>query len=232
MGEDTSAIAPPDSEDDGLDSLPKEWRAKEGQPDPRDRGPTSDVRYCKGIEDVESFVSLFKRHPSCVDVMELFGGEAGVLRLSVRRGLRSGGNIDLVTHWNLLNPRHVKEFEKLHKKLKPEVLIMAMPCTGFSVLQYCFAKTHPEAFARALAEGTQLACVAGCAAIRQMSWKKHFVAENPADSRLWQLSLWRRILALAKVQFVDLDQCAFGLKRPDGLFVRKKAKWSHPRLKS
>ena len=156
--------------------------------------------------------------------MELFGGEGGVLRLSVRRGLRGGGNVDLRTHWNLLNPRHLAMFVELHCALRPEVLIMAMPCTGFSELQICFAQTHPESFRRALLEGTKLAIVAAGAATRQMSWRKHFLAENPLRSKLWNLTLWRRLLSLPGVHFTDCDQCAYGLKRPDGLHYKKATK--------
>ena len=101
---------------------------------------------------------------------------------------------------------------------------MAMPCTGFSQLQICFAQTHPEAFKRALLEGTRLAVLAGSAAIRQMSWKKHFLAGNPLQSKLWKLSLWQRILNLPTVYAVACDQCAYGLMRPDGLFIKKPTK--------
>ena len=82
--------------------------------------------------------------------------------------------MDLVTHWNLLNSKHVRAFQALQKRLKPKVRVMAMPCTGFSMLQVCFAKTHPESFRRALKEGTALAIVAATAARQQLLDKRHF----------------------------------------------------------
>ena len=74
---------------------------------------------------VDDVVSNFERNPSKVDVMELFGGEAGVIRLCLKRGLSSGGNVDLKTQWNLLDDRHFEAFIKLHDKLRPAVVIMA-----------------------------------------------------------------------------------------------------------
>ena len=45
---------------------------------------------------------LRRRHPA--DALEPFGGQGGVMKLCVRRGLRGGGNVDLTTNWNLLDP--------------------------------------------------------------------------------------------------------------------------------
>ena len=84
-----------------------------------------EIHYCERIEGFETFLNCFERGGT-VDVMELFGGEAGVMKPVIKRGLRSGGNVDLVTHWNLLNPEHVRQFVRFRCLLKPAVLIMAM----------------------------------------------------------------------------------------------------------
>ena len=42
------------------------------------------------------------------DVFELFGGEGGVLKASVRRGLKAGANFDLTTSFDLHNPSHIQ----------------------------------------------------------------------------------------------------------------------------
>ena len=69
--------------------------------------------YCNTFDDFYGFTTLFKKHAAQVDVLELFGGEAGVIKICLRRGLSSGGNVDLRTQWNLLTPRHVEAFERL-----------------------------------------------------------------------------------------------------------------------
>ena len=106
--------------------------------------------------------------------------------------------MDLVTHWNLLNPKHVRAFQALQEKLKPNVSVMAMPCTGFSVLLICFAKTHPESFKRALKEGTALAIVATIAARQQLLDKRHFIAENPKESKIWDLKIWNSYFVITR----------------------------------
>ena len=41
------------------------------------------------------------------------------------------------------------------------------------------------------------------------------MCENPKDPLLWQLSVWRHMLQLPGVVFTDVDQCCYGLRRPD-----------------
>ena len=66
------------------------------------------------------------------DLLEVFGGEAGVTRIAVRKRLVSGGNFDLVTGCNLLDKNQREALFRLIKSLSPLVVIMGPPCTAFS----------------------------------------------------------------------------------------------------
>ena len=117
-----------------------------------------------------------------VDIVELFGGEGGVLNRCLKRGLTSGGNIGLVTSWGLLRPDHLRALYSLYDKLRPRVVVMAMPSAVFSKLNRCFAQKHPASFKRAVAQGTVLASVAAHVARTQVSECDSFLAEDPAES--------------------------------------------------
>ena len=59
------------------------------------------------VDDLDSFLTS-DANLGTVDVMEIFGGEGGVGHLAIRRRLKSGGNIDLVTGHDPL-PKDVQE---------------------------------------------------------------------------------------------------------------------------
>ena len=90
--------------------------------------------------ELEAFLSRIPERHGRVDVVELFGGVGGVLKVLVRRGFKGGENFDLVCGWNLLNPEHFRAFIRYVEKYRPAIVIVAPPCTAFSVLLHCFGQ--------------------------------------------------------------------------------------------
>ena len=60
-----------------------------------------------------------------IDVMEIFGGEAGVSRLLIRRHYRVGANYDLVCGYDLSQPTHVQSMWRYIHRHRPSVIIAA-----------------------------------------------------------------------------------------------------------
>ena len=62
-----------------------------------------------------------------------------------------------------------------------------------------------------------------CAALAIQQWKRgaFFSIENPLQSLMWNLKLFKRFAVLQYVRFVQIDQCAFGSehKKPTGVLT-------------
>ena len=78
----------------------------------------------------EAYVALNTTGTS-IDVMELFGGEGGVTRIAVRRNLKSGGNLDIVSGYDLSSTAEQNLLFAYIRKFKPLCIVMAPPCTAF-----------------------------------------------------------------------------------------------------
>ena len=68
---------------------------------------------------------------SQLDVVEICGGEGGVLRLAARKHLRTGQNFDLRTGSDLTKKSDVDKLWLYLAKYKPRVIVGAPPCTAF-----------------------------------------------------------------------------------------------------
>ena len=53
------------------------------------------------MQQLDLYEALLPFNEYCVDVVEVFGGSAGVAKILIRRCFTSGGNWDLIVGWNL-----------------------------------------------------------------------------------------------------------------------------------
>ena len=167
-------------------------------------------------EDIFKLVYATHTRRGAIDVMEIFGGKAGVCQISVRKGLSSGGNWDLTTGINLSSKSEVQMLIDFVHKHAPKVLVMGPPCTAFGCWSRLNAIKAPESHAKSLATGLPLALLAARLAQIQLSCKRHFVLENPRDSKLWELPQYQQLARHNLVVMATCDQCAYGLTDPDG----------------
>ena len=93
-------------------------------------------------------------------VMELFGGEGGVTKVSIQRHLRTGRNVDIVTGLDLTKEEDVNILLDYIDKHMPKVIIMGPPCTAFAALSRVNRKLHPETWAKSREVGAKLANLA------------------------------------------------------------------------
>ena len=187
---------------------------------------------CDGIE---TFLAQARKRTFTgqVDVMEMFGGAADTSRLLVRRyNAVTGINFDLTCGFNLRNQKHVQLLIQYVDEFKPVVVVMAPPCTGLKGWAGVNRVVNPEGHARSVENSTALGKLAAAIAARQLNAGRHFVAENPRGSQLWQLPEWQHLLP--RVARCTFDQCRTGLRRrkPPLLPVMKPTEmWaSHPAL--
>ena len=71
-----------------------------------------------------------------VDVVELCGGQGGVLQVLIRRrhhrGFRPGLNLDLKTGVDLSDDRELSWVWKYFETCEPYIVVMAAPCVGLA----------------------------------------------------------------------------------------------------
>ena len=168
---------------------------------------------------------------STVHVCELFGGDGVTSTLCSRRlGLSSGRNFNLTCGVNLLAPADITRLWAYLSDSRPDVVIMAPPCTGFGPWMYLNRIIHPDAVARALRTGIPLANLAAEVARWQLQHGRHFVVEQPRNSTMFSLEKWQALLPSCVVG--HCDQCRFGLKDQHGVPLMKPTTFlaSHPLL--
>ena len=67
-----------------------------------------------------------------IDIMEIWGGNAGVSKVSIRRCLRTGQNFDIVTGADLTKYHNQQVLLNYIRQHRPLVIVMGPPCTAFS----------------------------------------------------------------------------------------------------
>ena len=167
---------------------------------------------CSGME---AFYKLATRPASYfgqVDVVEIFGGEAGTSQVLVRRFNTSvGPNFDLTCGFNPRDSRHIELLFQYFEFCKPTVVDMAPPCTGLKGWAGINAVVNPQGHQQSVENSEAMGRLAAKIAILQLNAGRHFIVENPEGSALWELSDWKRLRAhVARVRF---DQVQLGLRR-------------------
>ena len=181
------------------------------------------------FEDLESFNTWNSSQQSGFhDVAELCGGAGGTGALLVRRGYRAGPNFDIACGIDLMKQCNKAQFLEYLDKCRPTILIISTPCTGMKGFSALNRAINHAGWLRSRRVSVPLAKLAGIAAMAQMSAGRHFIAEHPQSSDLWQLPEWRFIAYHCSIARVLVHQCMAGLKgRRSGLPVYKPTEfWS------
>ena len=175
---------------------------------------------CKTMAEMNVYLSnarTGKHH----DLVEIFGGLAGVSRVAIRRHLSTGENFDLTSGIDLSKRSERRELIKYLHKYRPMMAILAPPCTPFGPWSNLNRIINPESHAASLLWGIPLANLAATVARVQLDNGCHFMAENPWLSRMWHLPSWQVLLRDPRVFYCYLDQCAYKLKDAEGLLTKK-----------
>ena len=110
-----------------------------------------------------------------MDVMELFGGEAGTTRIALRRRLRTAENFDLSTGADLTDKKVQRILYEYVEQHQPLVVVMGPPCTAFASWSNCNRWKYPHSWQRSREIGMILAEVAAKIIEIQMKKRRFFV---------------------------------------------------------
>ena len=151
-----------------------------------------------------------------MDFMEIMGGKEGCTTIGIRRHMKTGQNMDLVTGFDLTSAKDTALLFKYIKQHEPNCIIMAPPCKAFGPWSNYNRIRNAVAWRRAYKLGRPLAALCAKVARLQLASGRHFICENPWSSALWRLPEWVSILLDPRSRFAYCDQCEFGLKDADG----------------
>ena len=110
-----------------------------------------------------------------MDLVELCGGESRVSTIAVRRHLQVGENFDLVTNWDLNDPKDQSRVIRYFKKYRPLVAIMGPTCKPFGRLARYNYVHHYDTWKASYEQAAPHGRFCGELALLQDKSKRYFV---------------------------------------------------------
>ena len=177
------------------------------------------------------FVNMEQNSNRKLDLLEVFGGEAGVSRIAIRKRLQTGKNIDVVTGTDLTDPAEARKLLKFLDDWRPEVIILGPPCTAFSAWSKCNRSRNAATYRASRIIGEKLAELTAEICMRQLEKSQHFIVEQPAHSDMYQLPCFVHLWKTRKVGSITFPQCPMGLRVDDEPIYKLTELWaSNPEL--
>ena len=176
------------------------------------------------FHEAESYLSSFNTESD--DICEIFGGEAGVTKIAIRRRLKTGSNYDITAGFDLLTARDREALLRYLKTKKCRVVIMAPPCTHLGTWFHMNRHRFPGRFNAQRAQAERLASLAAEVATLQLSLGNHFIIVNPLASDIWRLPCFVKLARDHRVVAVTCDQCSQGLRDVDGYHIKKPTRFA------
>ena len=106
------------------------------------------------------------RSSQSTDTLEVFGGDARVTQIAVRRQLRCGKVVDIRTGMDLTKEEAIRSLYKYVKMRCPLFIIDGPPCSAFGALSKINSWKHPATYAQTLKTG--MTCARVMATISRM----------------------------------------------------------------
>ena len=177
------------------------------------------------LENLENHVeNCLTANAEHVHVCELFGGEGKTSILCSKLfGLKNGTNFEIKCGIDLNTSEGENKLFSYRKRFTPDVVVMAPPCKGFGPWVHLNRVISPDAVKEAQQVGVPLAQLCAAVAAFQLSRNKHFILEQPRNSTMFQLKVWKEIMA--QLHVAVCDQCRFGLATADGIPLKKPTKF-------
>ena len=174
------------------------------------------------VKVYQSLPSVASRPPGCVDLLELFAGEARPSAAAAEHGLHACQPVDLIHGWDLDTPRDQDAVRAMVRRLRPWLLLVGYPCTyynSFNENMNHARRPHELQARRELDRPRREFLVELCK--EQAEHGRHFLIENPQRSRLWEQE---ELLNLANLPGTTMGHAhlgAFGMETSDGQPVVK-----------
>ena len=151
-------------------------------------------------------------------VSEVYTTTERVAKSARKRGHKVGSSLSLESGWDFTRLLDRRAARKLIAEEMPYFLILAFPCTFWSIL---LNLNPPKDYEKRLKEAATLLRFAVQLAKDQRGRGHHFVLENPQSSRAWTLKEMVRALEDLQARTVDFHQCRFKLTDVHGQPHRK-----------
>ena len=165
--------------------------------------------------------------PEKLDLMELCCEEESLLTKTWRSSGGRAGRMGLHNKCDLLTDSGTQEAIRLVQLHRPEILWVAFPCGATSPLQHLNELT-PEGRKRSLrrkARSRRLIKNGVKVIEAQLNQGGEVVQEWPLHNEAWKFDiikdLWSALSGVGRFEDVLLDGCQFGLKSPQGEFMKK-----------
>ncbi|CAK9061435.1 unnamed protein product [Durusdinium trenchii] len=165
--------------------------------------------------------------PEKLDLMELCCEEDSLITRTWRSSGGKPGRMGLFNQCNLLTDAGTQEAIRLVQLHRPEILWVAFPCGATSPLQHLNELT-PEGRKRSQRRKARSRRLIknGIKVIEaQLNQGGEIVQEWPLHNEAWKFDivkdLWNALSEVGRCEDVLLDGCQFGLKSPQGEFMKK-----------
>ena len=145
-----------------------------------------------------------------------------------RQGLKAGSSFDLITGWDLSQPKDRKRMWQSLKEEDPMLIVLSPPCGPFSVLQeWNLPRMSWEKAVCLIQTGVENLELAMLIAAWQARRGRYVLFEHPWLARSWKEEMVERVLQIPGMIRVRCDMCMFGLqvdqwgknKKPTGLML-------------
>lgn len=122
-----------------------------------------------------------------------------------------------------MRPDDEVELYEYIRRTKPFIVVMAPQCTGLAGWGNFNQKMNPEAHQRSVAISLHLGRICAKCAILQLEStpRRHFFAEQPADSVLYLEPEWVYVAHISGVTWTYMDMCMAGLRSRLGYLLKK-----------
>ena len=150
-----------------------------------------------------------------VDVAEIYSPER-FTEMAPRMGLRPGFAVDLQTGWNMEDPEHVQELERMTEEQDPYLLTGSPPCGPFSALQRISRKKRDPGEYREMKDRARhhLKTAVGFY-WRQLKRGRYFLHEHPKTAESWQEECVKELEAHPGVHKVTGPMCRWEMTATD-----------------
>ena len=160
-----------------------------------------------------------------VDLVELCGGEARISKIAFRRGLISGGNLDLVTGCDLGDPATQKAINHYFEVCYVLVAVLQPNCRTTGRNSYYNSIVNHGTWKRHHDQDLPHIQYCGHIALKQIKKGRYFLREQPAGTWIDHIAPWPEVQKYEDVITQTMDQCMAGCVDAKGVPVRKMTEW-------
>ena len=178
------------------------------------------------ISHAEDVKAGSKADMMTIDLMEVFAGKARLTDMAAKFGLSATQPFDLLYDIDLKTPEGIKLVKKAVKKLKPLLLMVAWPCTVWSLFNRNLNYTHRLEELESLREEDRPLVELGVdLCYEQITDGRYFLGENPVRLDLWKEPSVVQLREHADTNEAVCDAGAYGAESHDGWPIVKPHRW-------